>query len=520
MRPYPGKNTRLQLFGERDRLFPLKTLKLLGFYENFLDSPDLFGALGWPVQSAVILQIMASSSPSASSPHLSLQWDEFSDLVSGAPWDQACSQWSFDQLTEERRVALPILMRRFTETQQFLFTQRLPSRLPLEILWLKCRMFASLCAQVTAFYQQHHRPHLGLGPSRIHVLLPKEADPLLPARWNFSIEHLEGQELATPFTHETMPPVFQANLFQPPHSMDTSFKAPEMRDWPLGKKETFTVLLRSMEKVRKPDESIDQVQGIFHLHLMGDTLQGSSFSAQDVFGVHLPILQKGNAPVTIWATRQESPERGVLVRGQSEPMSQADWEQLELVKDTPFSQTGVTFYRAFQYSCDWYSLGLLLLQTLVGRDTETRTRLDRALPSLIRGTSLLSQHQSNPLLGKGSNPLRGLLDEQGTLFSSQRIMSPGPASSDNAPEIPSYIWQATLELALQLLAREPVKGPAGEHQEEIDDSDPSAYLRNVGHRIRQIGEWIQLELFSPYERRREILRACQAVRKEVGLTER
>ena len=445
---------------------------------------------------------------------LTLQWNEFSDLLAGGSWDQACSQWSFDQLSEERRFALPSLARRFTDSRQFLFSEGVHPSSPLEVLWLQCRLFAGLGTQLLAFYQHHHRPHLGLEPSRIRVGFPNEADPLLPARWNFSVENLDGQDMAVPFVHENMPPAFQASLFQPPHSMDTNFKAPEIRDWPLGKKEEFTVLLRSMEKIRNQEDTSDGVMGIFQLHIMSDTLQGLSFSTQDVFRVQLPVPQKGNGFVTIWGTRMESSERGIVLRGQSERMTSVDWEQLEVAKDTAFSHAPVTFFRSFQHSCDWYSLGLLFFQTLLGRDAETQTRLEGCLPTMIRGATILNKRHGEQLSGKGMSPIRLLFDEQGTLFSSKRATNSPRSSGEELPEIPHYIWYATLELALGLAAREPVKGLT-----EEDALDPILQLNGFLHRIQQIGEWIRMELFSPHERRREILRACQIVRMEVGSIE-
>ncbi len=459
------------------------------------------------------MSLSSLDNPPAST--LTLQWNEFSDLLGGVSWDQACSQWSFDQLSEDKRLALPSLARRFTEPRQFLLSKGVDSCSLLEVLWLQCRLFSGLSTQLLAFYQQHRRPHLGLGPSRIRVVLPKEADPLLPARWNFSVGNLDGGEMAVPFVHETMPAAFQANLFQPPHSLDTSFKAPEMRDWPLGKKEEYTVLLRSMEKNRKQEHAQDRVTGIFHLHIMSDTLQGLSFSSQDVFSVQLPLRQQGNACVAIWATRLESPERGIVVRGQSEPMSLTEWEQLVSAQDTAFSHTPVIFFRSFQHSCDLYSLGLLFFQILLGRDAETMTRLEQCLPTLIRGVTLLSKRNGEPLLGKGISPIRLLLEEQGTLFSSKRVLGSTRNPLKEGQEIPRYIWYSILELALRLVAREPVRGTTEDH-EDIDVSDPLVQLNGILHQIREIGEWIRLELFSPHERRREILRACQTVRKGVG----
>ena len=459
------------------------------------------------------MSLFSPDSPSVSV--LTLQWNEFSDLVSGASWDQACSQWSFDQLSEEKRLALPGLARRFTEPRQYLFAEGVDSVPPLEILWLQCRLFAGLCAQLLDFYQKTSRPHLGLGPLRVTVGLPNVADPILPARWNFSVNHLVGQEVAIPFVHETMPPAFQSNLFQPPHSLDTSFKAPEIRDWPLGKKQEFTVLLRSMEKIRKQENAQEGVTGIFQLHIVSDKLQGSSFSRQDVFRIQLALPQSSHVAATIWGTRLESSERGIVIQGQLEPMSLPEWEQLESVKDSAFPQASVMFFRSFQHSCDWYSLGLLFFQTLLGRDSETLTRLERCLPSMVRGFTLLSQRLDGQGREKGINPIYQLFDEQGTFFSVKGAINGNSLSGHAIQEIPRYIWYSMLELALRLVAREPVKDLTKE-SEDVDPLDPIIQLKDTLHRILQISEWIRLELFSPHERRREILQACQLVRKGLG----
>ncbi len=445
---------------------------------------------------------------------LTLQWNEFSDLLSGASWEQACARWSFDHLPEEKRLALPSLANRFTESRQFLFSENIHASSPLEMLWLQCRLFAGLCTQLRVFYEQHHRPHLGLEPSRIQIAMPKGADPLLPARWNFSIQPLTETDAAVPFVHEGMPSALQANLFQPPHSIDTSFKAPEIRDYPLGRKEDYTVLVRSMEKIKKQDHVPDTVTGIIQLHIMTENSEGLSFSPQDVFRIQLVIPNSGPVAPIVWGTRIDSPERGIVIRGQCEPMSLSVWEQLELAKDTAFSHSSVTFFRSFQYSCDWYSLGLLFFQSLLGRDAETLPRLDQCLPNMIRRFRLFSQSKVESDVESGFSPLRLLFDEQGTLFSSNRVANRDDFSGTASQAIPRYLWYPLLELALRLVAQEPVIGSTPEDSER-DASDPIIQFQETLRRITQIGDWIRLELFNPHERRREVLRACQTVRKEL-----
>ena len=318
-----------------------------------------------------------------------------------------------------------------------------------------------------------------------------------------------------PFIHESMPPAFQANLFQPPHSLDTVFKAPEVREWPLGTSKEFTVLLRSMEKIRTQEAAPNQVRGIFHIHLMSDTLHGPSFSVHDVFCVQLPISPSGHGSVTIWMVRVESPERGILLRGQSEPMSQSSWEHIEAGKERAFPKTPVQFFRSFSSVCDWYSLGLLLFQALLGGDAETMGRLERCLPTMVKGMKAIRTTHSERLVDMGIDPLRLLFDEQGTLFSVARLVRPGLTPQTVTQDLPQYVWYASLELALQLVAREISSLPPGE-RDATDTIDPVQQMEKVLGRLQTLGEWIRMELFCPQQRRREVVSVCQKVRREIS----
>jgi hypothetical protein len=343
------------------------------------------------------------------------------------------------------------------------------------------------------------------------VLFPKEDDPLLPARWNFSVGPFHKQEVATPFTHETMPPVFQSNLFQPPHSLDSVFKAPELREWPLSTTKEGTVLIRSMEKIRTQEPMPDQVRGIFQVHLMGDSFEKGSFSPRDVFCVQIPIPQSGKGAVNIWMTKVEASDRGIMLRGQSEPMPFSSWSRIEAEKERAIPKISVQLYRKFSHACDWYSLGLLWLQALLGRDKETMARLENCLPFMIRGVKALKTSHTERLINMGFDPFRLLCVEQGNLFSLARLVQGEVASAGKGAKLPEFIWDACLELAFQLVARE-YPSQAFDENESMESMDMVRHMEDILSRIRIIGEWVRLELFCPEQRRYEILTACQKVR--------
>ena len=443
---------------------------------------------------------------------LSLQWDEFCDLLGGASWTDACSHWSFENLTPERRQLLPLLAFRFTDQRQFLFSNTTESVLPLEVFWLKWRLFAGLCAQVFTLHRDRHRPHLGLHPNQIQVMIPDVADPLLPARWNFLVK-LSNAEGALPFIHEHMPPTLMDRLYQPPHSVENLYQPRELRDWPLGKSESVTVLIRSMERIRLEEVETVNIRGIVQLHILNDTLSASAFSEKDVFHVHLNLPHGGTTPAKVWGSKIESAERGLVISGMTEPIPPAVWDQLEQNQKHVFHQSKVVFYRAFHVPCDLYSLGVILLRTLVGPRVEAIARLESALPNLLQGLERVvkSVGAADPITL--AHRVRLLLNEEGALFSQQALLYPTTNSQGGTTIVPDDLWYDGLQLAFQFLAKIPGFGFC-ENSGDYDLKNPSNQLELALTQVIRLGEWISLELFGSRQRNRDILSACQVIREE------
>jgi hypothetical protein len=176
-----------------------------------------------------------------------------------------------------------------------------------------------------------------------------------------------------------------------------------------------------------------------------------------------------------------------------------------------FPKSTVQLYRKFSHACDWYSLGLLWLQALLGRDKETMARLENCLPFMIRGVKALKTSHTERLINMGFDPFRLLCVEQGNLFSLARLVQGEVASAGKGAKLPEFIWDACLELAFQLVARE-YPSQAFDENESMESMDMVRHMEDILSRIRIIGEWVRLELFCPEQRRYEILTACQKVR--------
>ncbi len=450
----------------------------------------------------------------ASNPQfLSLQWDEFCDLLGGAQWTNACAQWSFEHLTPERRQLLPLLASRFTDQRQFLFSDSTGFVFPLEIFWLKWRLFAALCARILALHRDRRRPHLGLHPAQIQVMIPDVADPLLPARWNFAV-NLSNAEGALPFVHEQMPPSLMEGLFQPPHSVENLYQAMELRDWPLGKSQSVTVLIRSMERIRTQDVEGAEIRAILQLHILTDTLLSAAFSEKDVFSVHLNVSHGENADVRVWGSKVESAERGLVIRGVTEPIPPAVWDQLEQNQKHVFNQSKAVFYRGFHVPCDLYSLGVILLRTLVGQRVESIARLESALPNLLQNLEKIVKNVGSADPHLLSHRVRMLLNEEGELFSQKALLYPTPNPPLGGTVVPDDLWYDGLQLAFQFMARIHDFGFCG-HSGDYDLENPYQPLEQALTEVMRHGEWISLELFGSRQRNRDILSACQVIRNEL-----
>ena len=444
---------------------------------------------------------------------LFLQWDEFCDLLGGAAWTDACGQWSFEDLTPERRQLLPVLASRFADQRQFLFSDTKGSVFPLEAFWLKWRLFAGLCSQVLALHRDRRRPHLGLHPSQIQITIPEVADPLLPARWNFAVKLLNS-EGAMPFVHEQMPPAFMDRLFQPPHSVENPYQATELRDWPLGKSEPVTILVRSMERVRLPEVEGDEIRGMVQLHILTDSIPASAFSEKDVFHVHLNLSHGGASTVRVWGSKVESAERGLVISGVTEPMRPALWDHLEQNQKQVFSQSKAVFYRAFQVPCDLYSLGVILLRTLVGQRAESTSRLELALPQILVNLEKIVTSGGSHDPAQLSQRIQGLLNEEGALFSQRSLLFPTTISPTGATTIPDELWYDGVQLAFRFMGRIPGFGFSA-NSGDYDVGNPGQLMEHALKEVMRIGEWIYVELFGSRQRNRDILTACQILREEL-----
>lgn len=419
---------------------------------------------------------------------LGLHWDKVCDLLGGSDWSTIPEPFQ----------SLPPLRSRFSSGRQFLF-QDDPARLPLESLWLKLSAFVCLCHRVVEFYERQQRPYLSLDPRHVTVRASDHTVAWLPARWLFAVE-LDAAKGATSLVHERMSKEMARNIFLPSADLDAAYAAPVMRQWPMSREVSGRVLLRSVERI--PDDTNEQVaRGLLRAHVFSDGVSFSDFSDHDAIHVTFRLPGSGATMVCFWARRVEEAERGVVVSGVMDPISQAAWAQLERARQQVFSDARIVVYRAFHHACDLYSLGMLLFRSLLVNSSQSLEQVQQRLGLVLERLEPLVQ---------GLNP-----DDHWTVFKrvSGRLQEQGGVFGPPSACLSEYIWYDALILGVRLVCWIPGFSfctSAG----AVDERVPEA-LQSAVRAAEHVAEQARIELFDAAVRHRDLLGVCDR-----ALTER
>lgn len=424
--------------------------------------------------------LLQTPNPESVAPCLS--WDKVCDLLGGADW----------ATIPEPAHSLPPFRAKFPSGRQFLFEDE-PGRLPLEQLWLKLSGFAGLCRRVAEFYRQVQRPYLSLDPAHISLRVSDQSFAWLPARWLFAME-LDVAKGAQPLVHETMPKEMARDIFIPSGNLDAAYAAPVMRQWPMGRELSVTVLLRSIERL--PDDTDEQLsRGLLRAHVFSETVSFADCSEQDAFHLALKLPGNGATLIHLWARRVEEAERGLIVSGVTDPIPTAAWNQLERAKQQVFSDTGAKVYRAFHLACDLYSLGMLLFRALLVHQSRSLEQVQQHIAGLLERLEPLVQ---------GLDP-----DDHWTLFSrvSERFKEQGEVFPSPSISIPESVWYDALICGLRL-----VSGIRGfsfcDHMGTTDNKPVPEALQRATRAAEHLAEQARIELFDAAARHRDLMRVC------------
>ncbi|MBI3595525.1 MAG: hypothetical protein HY203_00040 [Nitrospirae bacterium] len=442
---------------------------------------------------------------------LYFHYDEFCDLLGGAVWDQVLERWFVAGLSSDRHQVLLSIADRFSSSRQFLFSGDRTGFYPLEVLWLKWNLFMVLCHKIKTFHKELQGPYLNVQPAHVWIVIPDLPGDFLPMRWQFSIK-IADFESASPFLNPGIPTELARRLYNARENPSLVYTAPVMRGRPLGYEETATMLIRSMERIREPVKGA--VRGILETHLISENIRPVEYSEMDIFLVTFRLPDEQASAIRVWATKSASLERGLLLKGVTDPIDPSLWERLEKARQSVFSHSIVSIYKTYHVPCDLYSLGMMLLRTLLVNNEqdmasvhETARRVVDRLEPMVQG---LDQDDYKTLSAR----LRIRLREEGGLFSKDSVLYRHEEKGAGCEIIPDHLWYDALILAFQLVAWIPGFSFCKSHG-DYELENPHLPMEKVAGAAERLGDRIKMELFGSRQRNREMLEACDLVREDL-----
>ena len=433
-----------------------------------------------------------SSAHSLDSPPASLNWDQFCDVLDGVPWDALIPGQSGFGNPECADDALLLKNALAGPNQYFFDTNR--TKHPIEIFWLKVSLCELLCRHIAEVHEQTHRAYVGLDPSRVAVSIPTNPSTLLPLRWNCSLA-LRTVPESEVSQLDDMPREMARGLAAMPASLDLSYAAPLVREWPLGRKLSVTALIQSADAI--PDDDEHAVRGLVRVHLIADALSVRDCSDQDVFRVTLSSGTSRGSAVKLWARKVDLPERGIVVSGMTDPVTPDVWASFSQAGLQVRSAAEIAVYRSFTSICDAHSCGLLLLRALLGSKAGRWVRALEVWPALLEGLNPLVQGVEEGDHYTIHERVRDRLRERGDLFE--------PAA------VPEGLWYDALVAVLRACTR--IQGFSYRQDPNLLER---SVARDFGRDLALLSRRARTELFECQEYDVLIARACDRVLADLG----
>lgn len=440
-------------------------------------------------------------------------FDEYCDLLGGANWERAVESRLQSGVSSVRHKALNPLAGFFTSSNQFLFVDPRCRPSSLEILWLKWNVFSALCREVLSFHQEKQRPHLSIMPSTVRITIPSPMSAALPARWVFDLA-LDRKGIAKPVSRQSMPSDFAQRIFNPNDRADNIFSVPMMSEKPLGYEVKGTALVRSIERIR--DDKSKTVSAIIELHFLSSDIRPGDFSENDVFFVDLDSHDESVLPIQVWASMKTPLEKGILLKGTSNPLKPEEWTRFKENHQTPFSRSKISIFKSYQAPCDLYSLGMLLFGMLLSNSEQDLKIVDQGvhhfaecLKPMVQGLGL----EDFEILTKR---FQDRFLEYGVLFSQKSIRYDPTEEALSGNVIPDEIWSELLVFAFRLVTFIPQFSFSRNHG-DVQIERSHRLMETVLALADRFSSRIKIAFFGSEARDREILETCQSLREELNI---
>jgi len=420
---------------------------------------------------------------------LHLHYDEWMDLLGGAPWDSLFAQ--IQQEDPGRMKILSPLKDQFTHPFQFITQGNAGGTFPVEVLRLKLISFTQACKNLSLFQKSTKGPFLNLNPKKFMVNLPITS-PDLPSRWFFKT-NLVG--LGGPKKYTLYP-----DLNVPSSDANPLFLSPFIRNSTFGQIKNLKVKIKTL-KIKNKDISLE-----------GEVHTPHSLS-KDI-GLHDTVRivpSTGTLEgLTLWAKINDVSTKHFGF------MASLKIDRIPLSPESRISdfQGSVTFFQNFQVPCDLYSMGMILFQTLLANDQQDIHLISDSIVRVQKKLELAFEGSESPSLNDFSNTLFSLLDKEKNLFNKENILFRA-SDREGRNLIPDHLWRNVLLLAFRMVSTLSGFGFCSHHAQYLQES-PEVLIDRMISELISMGARCHVELFAKKERDQDVTHICTDVMNEIA----
>ncbi len=402
----------------------------------------------------------------------------------------------------------------------------------LEILKIKLSLFRDLCEGVAAVHGKCG-PHLDLKPENIMVkVAPRRSE--LPALWSMDTYVIDLAS-AKPYFHDGV--AEDQLIFEPPFNYNDVYTSPVISDHKsFGFNRKANLVIRSRESLADGSGAV-RIHAILH----GGELDAANYSDKDAISLKLKVNHPGLDNLSLrFRCEHDTGDRINRLKLTGTPI-QLGKDQLKaldelIARRSPITDIDFYSYKCFHVPCDLFSLGILLLQTLLEtrvveaeKRDGTKVRRGQSIVEVRREALLfarkfeqwaLREHEAKVKHGDAVREVKRWLvkeeEEWNALTEVERrdlrppwcarenvFYQPDPGLGEAARGIPSDLFHDCLVVALRLITN--VDGFSYcRDNSDFDPERPEEKIERVRDDVKRICDKIHTRLFGLQNLGREI----------------
>ncbi len=434
---------------------------------------------------------------------LRLHYDEFADCLGGIGWSDFLNEHRGNREGIPERLFLSDFRSQLERPDRFLFAQT-GGQEATEVFRLKLVLFLQLCRRVHQFHRRFRKPNLDLKPENVMVDIPP-ISPELPFLWNFQVKLID---LAATTNFSYGDPGGEKTIPAPPVNYSEIYTSPIIRYGQFGHLKPCDIQFVNLSEAGNGRHRVSA-------RLRSPDLIAEEYTDKDVFRISVNQVEAGE-PFMLWASKvagAEVPPGAMEVVCEPSKLKPGNLANLQYIGNQWLRGVNFETYHAFSVPCDLYSLGVILLRTLLsGKQQNMAVVSTKVLQPVLNELQRLRDSGKQLAPGEPAALVREIL-------ASNTGARPEMVYWDGNPErpnsIPPDLWYSALVLGVRMCTNFPAFSYC-QGRGDYNAERPQQVMETVLADLERLSARIHSSLFSREELNREVREAVQKARARLG----